>query len=154
MKKFLTLGLVALVAVLFIAFLFVAPAAAQGGEETPPVATGTPLPENPPTIGTPSPEQTVPISVVELVGEGSKVLYFLIGSLAGGSGVLLSMLVVLRYSAANKTIMAALEYLYKSSPPEIQEGMKVTGQVLTEMSDDVPYAEKPQPVVHLDKADG
>ncbi len=77
-----------------------------------------------------------------VIGASATLLYVLIGALAGGVGAVGAALVGVRFVLNSPILIAAMENLANSFPPEMKDLVHELGQLLKEIADDVPYAEK------------
>ena len=77
----------------------------------------------------------------EVVGAGASLLYVIVGALVGGGGAIVAALLGVRFVLNSPVIIKALEALASSFPPELKELVLGMGKLLTEIADDVPYAD-------------
>lgn len=78
----------------------------------------------------------------EIIGAGATLVYVVIGALAGGVGAIGAMLLGVRFVLNSPVLIAAMENLANSFPPDVKDLIHDLGALLKEVADDIPYEDK------------
>lgn len=80
----------------------------------------------------------------ELVSSAAALLYAVISFLLGGGTMLAAIVLLANLILKSPVLIKALEHLANSANPELLKALYAASQVVEEVTDEIPYEDKPQ----------